>query len=356
MKKDRKYRRLTWSDRLKIEAWMQVGVRPKEMAEKLGVHFVTIYRELKRGQYVRMKTDLTTEIRYSPDISEKKKQEYLRAKGPGLKIGNDREFASYIEYKISVEKYSPGAVLGEIKAKNIHFSTTITKPTLYRYIDQGLFLSITNKDLPVKRNKNKVKHKKVRAARAAAGDSIEKRPPEIETRERFGDWEMDSVIGKKESRTALLVLTERKTRQEMIRVLRGKTVRNVIAELDKIERSIGLARFRKIFRTITMDNGSEFADPDSIERSCTRPGKIRTKTYYCHPYSSCERGSNENQNRLVRRFFPKGQDLTRITDENVRAVQDWINEYPRAIFDYRSSADLFAASKEELCLTNVNIL
>lgn len=356
MKTDRKYRTLTWSDRLKIEAWLQVGVRPKEMAEKLGVHFVTIYRELKRGRYEHLNSDYTTEIRYSPDISEQKKQDFLRAKGPGLKIGNDHKFAQYIEYKISVKKYSPGAVLGEIREKKIQFNTSITKPTLYRYIDQGVFLTITNKDLPVKRNKNKKKHKKVRASRANAGDSIELRPPEVETRERFGDWEMDCVIGKKASRTALLVLTERKTREEVIRVLRGKTVRNVVAELDRIERSVGLRRFREIFRTITMDNGSEFADPKGIERSCTRPGRMRTKAYYCHPYTSCERGSNENQNRLVRRFFPKGKDLTGITDNEVRSVQAWINDYPREIFGFRSSGEKFEEAKKELCLNYVTEL
>ena len=149
----RHYKTLTWDDRLKIAAWQKVGISPQRMAEELGVHFTTRYRELKRGQYEHLNSDYTTEIRYSPDISEKKKQDHLRAKGAGLKIGNDRAYAEYIEYMIRVEKYSPAAVLGEIKTKGIEFKTTVCKQTLYRYIEQGVFLTLTNQDLPVKRNK-----------------------------------------------------------------------------------------------------------------------------------------------------------------------------------------------------------
>lgn len=164
----RHYKTLTWDDRLKIAAWQKVGISPQRMAEELGVHFTTIYRELKRGRYEHLNTNYTTEVRYSPDISEKKKQDYLRAKGAGLKIGNDRAYAEYIEYMIRIEKYSPAAVLGEIKTKGIEFKTTVCKQTLYRYIDQGVFLTLTNQDLPVKRNKKEHKHKKVRAAKPPA--------------------------------------------------------------------------------------------------------------------------------------------------------------------------------------------
>ena len=134
----RHYKTLTWNDRLKIEAWQRVGTSPRIMANELGVHISTIYRELKRGQYEHLNSDYTTEVRYSPEKSEQKKQDNLRAKGAGLKIGNDHEFAAYIEYKISVEKYSPGAVLGEIKVKGITFSTTLTKQTIYRYIFRNI--------------------------------------------------------------------------------------------------------------------------------------------------------------------------------------------------------------------------
>ena len=168
----RNYKHLTFTDRLKIEAWERVGTSPRVMADELGVHISTIYRELKRGRYERLNSDLTTEDRYSPDIAEKKYQDNLRAKGAELKLGNDHEYAAYLEYKVSVEKYSPGAILGEIKKKGIVFHTTISKTTFYRYIEDGVFLTITNKDLPVKRNKDKQKYDRVKPSRAPKGKSI----------------------------------------------------------------------------------------------------------------------------------------------------------------------------------------
>lgn len=147
----RTFKHLTKTDRIQIESWRKVKISPRVMADTLGVHISTIYRELKRGQYEHLNTDYTTEIRYSPDIAEQSYQENLRAKGAPLKIGNDHVYAEYIEYKISVEKYSPGAVLGEIRRKGIEFRTSISKTTLYRYIDQGVFFTLTNKNLHCKK-------------------------------------------------------------------------------------------------------------------------------------------------------------------------------------------------------------
>lgn len=303
------YKHLTFNDRLKIEAWQKVGTSPRVMAEKLGVHISTIYRELKRGQYEHLNSDYTTEQRYSPDIAEEKNQANLRAKGAPLKIGSDHEYAQYIEYKIRVEKYSPRAVLGEIKRQGVEFSTSISAPTLYRYIEQGVFLTITNDNLPVKRNKSTRKYKKVRAARASKGESIEKRPAEIAERTTFGHWEMDCVEGKKGTKKTMLVLTERYTRYEIIRIMKDHTAASVVKALNGIERAYG-ADFYKIFQSITIDNGSEFSDYEGLEQSCRRSG-TRTKVYYCHPYSSYERGSNENQNKMIRRHYPKGVSFER---------------------------------------------
>ena len=335
------YKHLTFNDRLKIEAWQKVGVKPALMAEKLGVHISTIYRELKRGQYEHLNSDYTTEQRYSPDIAEEKNQANLRAKGAPLKIGSDHEYAQYIEYKIRVEKYSPRAVLGEIKRQGVEFSTSISAPTLYRYIEQGVFLTITNDNLPVKRNKSTRKYKKVRAARASKGESIEKRPAEIAERTTFGHWEMDCVEGKKGTKKTMLVLTERYNRYEIIRIMKDHTAASVVKALNGIERAYG-ANFSKVFQTITIDNGSEFTDYEGLEKSCRRSG-TRTKVYYCHPYSSYERGSNENQNKMIRRHYPKGVSFEGVTSADMRKLEKWINNYPRGIFDYYTSADLYEA-------------
>lgn len=184
-----------------------------------------------------------------------------RAKGGALKIGNDRDYADYLEYKVAVDRYAPGAILGEIKRKGLQFRTTISKTTFYRYIENGVFLTLTNKNLPVKRNRSEQKYDKVqRAARPPKGDSIEKRPEEIARRIAFGHWEMDCVEGKKGTKKTLLVLTERKTRNEIIRLMKDKTAASVVKALNALEKELGPKLFALIFQTITVDNGSEFSD------------------------------------------------------------------------------------------------
>lgn len=336
----RRFKHLTKADRLVIETMLRDGKSEKEIAERIGVHESTIYREKKRGQYMHRNSDYTEELRYSPDIAHRKYRENLKAKGPDLKIGNDQKLADYIEKRIADDGYSPEAVLGEIKEKEIPFQTTISKTTLYRYIDMGLFVTITNKELPVKGRKKK-KNKKVRKqSRANAGDSIEKRPEEIDSREEFGHWEMDTVVGKRgESKHSLLVLTERKTREEIITLLYEHTMEQVVKALDSLEEKWG-SLFSQIFKTITVDNGSEFSNCAGMEKSALGDGS-RTKVYYCHPYSSYERGTNENQNRLIRRRVPKGENFDDRTEEDIRDVEDWINNYPRKLFGYRTAQTMF---------------
>ena len=346
----RRFKQLTKADRLKIEALDKAGHKPSEIAEQIGVHRSTIYRELKRGQYTALNSDLTTEERYSPDIAHQKYRANLKEKGAGLKIGNDIELANYIEKKIIEDDYSPAAVLGELKAtgKEKEFSVTICVTTLYSYIDKGIFLQLTNKNLPVK-GKRRRQYKKVHRTqkKAAAGTSIEKRPEEIETRQEFGNWEMDTVIGQRgKSKNSLLVLSERKTRDELLFKLPEHTTAAVVAVIDSLEQQYGDS-FSKIFKTITVDNGTEFADCAGLEASSTGEGQ-RTKLYYCHPYSSWERGTNENINKMVRRKIPKGTNFDNMTDEDIQRIQDWINNYPRAILGYLTAGDLFKAEIAEI--------
>jgi IS30 family transposase len=149
---------------------------------------------------------------------------------------------------------------------------------------------------------------------------------------------MDTVKGKRVTKRMLLVLTERLTRNEIKLPLADGTTESVVRALDMLERRYGTT-FRKIFKTITVDNGSEFADCAGMERSIS--GGQRTKLYYCHPYSSWERGSNENQNKLIRRWIPKGTPIENYSDENLRRIETWLNDYPRAIFGGLSAGDLF---------------
>lgn len=334
----RNFKHFTRDDRLKLEMLLKVGKNAREIADILHKHISSIYREIKRGRYEHLNTDYTTEERYSPDIAEEKYRENLAAKGADLKIGTDLEFAQYIEYKIIKEKYSPAAVLGEIKEKGICFKTTICVSTCYNYIEKGIFLHLTNKDLPVKGKKKKRRHNRVKQKRRSAGESIENRPAEILTREEFGHWEMDCVEGSKRSRKTLLMLSERKTRDEIVIPIKAKTSENVVAALDALEKN-WRNLFPLVFKSITVDNGSEFADVEGMEKSIF--GGRRTQFYYCHAYSSWERGTNENINKMARRHYPKGTNFEKYPDEELLKLNEWINNYPRRIFGYHCSAEMF---------------
>lgn len=188
--------------------------------------------------------------------------------------------------------------------------------------------------------------KKVKQARPSKGDSIEQRPEEIDDRNTFGHWEMDCVVGTQTTPKVLLVLTERKTRREIVRLMPSKTTESVIKELDGIEKKFGRELFKKVFCTITVDNGSEFMDCDGM--TFNKKGEKRTKVFYCHPYSSYERGSNENLNKMVRRWYPKGESFMMTSKEEIAALEEWMNEYPREIFEYDTAASMFEAEMMKL--------
>ena len=336
----KKFKQLSKNDRIKMEALLNAGHSKAEVAKLLHFHRSSIYREYDRGKYIHRNSDYTEEERYSSDLGQKTHDWNAQAKGKSLKIGNDRELAECIEEKIVNDKYSPEAALAEIARGEKKFKTTISVRTLYRYIDNGIFLRLTNKELPIKGNR-KEHNKKVRVQkRASAGESIENRPEEVKDREIFGHWEMDTVKGKRGvTKSCMLVLTERKTRDEIVIKLKDQGAASVVEALDRLERKWG-DLFCKVFRSITVDNGVEFSDYEGMEKSVLKDDK-RTFVFYCHPYSSWERGTNENTNRLIRRHIPKGTDFDDKTDEEIGQIEGWINEYPRRTLGYCSSKELF---------------
>lgn len=335
------FKHLSQNDRIKMETMLNSGHKVVEVAEYLHVHRSTIYREIKRGEYTHRNSDYTEETRYSSDLGQKNHDWNAQGKGRNIKIGNDRPLAEYIEEKIIEDKYSPEAALAAAAESSIEFTTSISVRTLYRYIDKGIFLKLTNKDLPVK-GKRKKHNKRVKVQkRASAGESIENRPDEVKNREIFGHWEMDTVKGKQGvTKSCMLVLTERKTRDEIIVKLPDQKAASVVEAIDRLERKWG-DMFTKVFRSITVDNGVEFSDYEGLERSVLHEGEKRTFAFYCHPYSSWERGSNENNNRLIRRHIPKGEDFDEKQDRDIEYIENWINNYPRGIFGFKTSAQLF---------------
>lgn len=345
---------LTWADKLTIEKLLKQGYSKPQIARFLGVHHSTIYDECRRGEVELIDSDLRPYKTYSPEMSEAKREESKKNREQPLKIGYDHALASWLITMIGDEGYSPAAACSLLgKTEETTFSCTLCRQTVYKYIDNGYLWPLTNKNLRYKGSRKRRYHRVQRAKRAPAGTSIEQRPEYINSREEPGHWEMDTVEGKKGTKKCLNVMTERTTRKEIGVLLREQTAFNVVDMLDHFEMQLGTDRFRELFKSITVDNGHEFADAIGMERSCLCPGERRTTVYFCHPRYPGERGSNEKQNQMIRWFFAKGTDFTPVKQAEVNKVIDWINDYPRLLLDWHSSAELFRICMGSLLTDNV---
>lgn len=331
-----KGKHLNYEKRLKIEALSKAGLKSEEIGKQIGCSGRTVRRELARGKVELLNSDYTTRTEYSADVAQQIHDYKATGKGVCLKIANNYDLVYYIEQLIIKEKYSPYAAAQKVMENKERFGISISYKTIYNYIDAEVFPNLTNKHLPVKKAKKRNYDKIRTATNNSKGTSISERPKEIETRQEYGHWEMDTVVGKKGMNTVLLVLSERKTRQEIIFKLKSKSQYCVVKALDKLERKPGAKEFKEKFKTITCDNGCENLDFEGIERSVLTK-ESRTKVYYAHPYSAWERGTNENINKLIRRFIPKGTDIGSFSEEYIKLIECWINNYPRRIFGGRTS-------------------
>ncbi|MCD8017398.1 MAG: IS30 family transposase [Oscillospiraceae bacterium] len=324
---------LTWEDRVKLEAYLKAGKTRTWIAGALGCSRKTVYNEIKRGEYTHMKTDLTFEIRYSAEKAQQLHDFNGSAKGRPLKIGNDYEFAAFIEQKILRDKFSPAAALAA--AQEAGFTLSICLTTLYNYISNGVFYELTDNDLWNKGRKTKRSSPSARRATPhPQWPSITDRPKAASEWTEAGHWEMDLIIGAKGQGSVLLTLVDRKNREEIIKKLPNRKAETVRAAFDKMERAMGKKRFGSKFKTITTDNGSEFLQYDKLKQSVF-DGQ-RFEVYYCHSYAAWEKGSVENHNRMIRRWFPKGTNFDRVTKKQIAFVQDWMNDYPRKILNWRT--------------------
>ena len=336
------------SKRLLLEGYL-LGKRgyPKitkktELAKIFGCDRKTIYNEMQRGLVEHTKTDLSKVWEYNADYAQLKADWENTARGRKLKIGSDFILCAELKRLIVDENYSPYAVLAEFRLNGWKTETRFCEKTLYNWVNKGDVAGVARTDLPNKGVKYREKGSTRRYSRTKCAEhSIDKRPAEVETRESFGHWELDTVKGGADKGTeCLFTMTERKSRNEIARKIPDAKGKSVIDVLDGIEREIGSEAFRRIFRTLTCDGGTEFMNIEGIERSCI-DGKPRTKLYFAHPYTACERGTNENHNRILRRFFPKGCDFSLVTDEEVRQAEEWMNNYPRKIHDGLTPAMIY---------------
>lgn len=320
----------TYTERIRLEEMRKAGYSVAVCAERLGKCRQTVYNEIKRGAVEQLDTHYRIYRIYSADKAQLDADYKATAKGAPIKLGNDYALAQYIETSIVKEKQSPYAVAQQINGK-------LSPRTIYNYIYHGVFLGLHRSDLPGKPRKKKPVPEKRPAYRNALKPSITDRLKKIAQRADFGHWEMDTVVGhSKGENRVLLVLTERKTRFELVFRICRKNAKSVVKVLDKLQRQLG-TNFTKVFQTITVDNGSEFSDYKGMTKN------ERTEVYYCHPYSSWERGSNENANRIIRRWFPKGTDFNKVTNREVSFVQNWMNNYPRKLLNGKTPIALFRA-------------
>ncbi|MDU1044045.1 IS30 family transposase [Peptoniphilus rhinitidis] len=194
--------------------------------------------------------------------------------------------------------------------------------TIYSWIEKGWIKGICKKDLIYPRKRKKTFHKKTKDIRKRGGLSIDLRPKVIENREEVGHFEIDLVILNKTKGEQLLTLTDRKTRYEIVRLIKDKRAESVHEVLKKLSKQYN-------FKSITADNGSEFMRLEEV---------MDCPIYYAHPYSSYERGTNENANRMIRRWLPKGTQSA--TAKAVADIESWMNHYPRKMFNYKCPLDL----------------
>ena len=337
----RRGKHLTRQERMVLERMSRGGYPPRDIAAALGRDPRTIDRELVRGQVKHRDSELRQKFVYSSDRGQDVHDLNATARGPGLKLGRNYPLAEFIRCRIVEHKESPDVVASRMRQTGI--AGAICTRTLYRYIDQGVIPGVSNESLWEKRKRGQYANRRTRRVikRLARGTSIEQRPSQAETREEFGHWEMDLVVGPARGSSAvLLTLVERKHRHILIRKLPDKSQASVLKAIRGIERHYGPKRFRQIFKSITTDNGSEFLDFEALEAS-SLASQPRTRVFYAHAYASWERGSNENANRMIRRFVAKGYDIASLTKHSVAAIESWINNYPRRILAFSTPNSLF---------------
>jgi len=337
----RKGKHLNFNERILIEGFRKAGMSESDIARQLGRDRRTISREVKLGRVVHLRSDLSTAVVYSADRAQDAHDLNASAKGPAVKLKARSAAVEFIRYYIAVKKWSPEAVAARMKQKGME--DAVCAKTIYTHIDKGEIPGVSNETLWEKRLRGK-KHKSLhcRTKRGVALDrSIEDRPAEVAGRQQAGHWEIDLVVGGTGKGTAaLLTLVERKSRKLIVRKIKDKTQAAVIRAINGIERSMGQEAFKTTFKSITSDNGSEFLDFTALEASVF--GKsARSRIYYAHPYSSWERGSNENTNRMIRRFIPKGSDITKWTQRAIQKIEEWINRYPRKILNFKTAEEMF---------------
>lgn len=341
--KKKHFNHLTWADRLNIQHLLGLKNNKKYNGPKItcayiaaviGVNKSTISREIKKGTYSdHHHMTGKPQNRYLASYAQGAYNKNLKRSHYKYKLQKDsnelKEIAKLLNYGAD-----PHTALYLYKQKH-NFKFPLCEKSIYNYYKRG-FLKLKRNCINPRKHKQKVEKTQKMIQK---GDNISNRPEKANTREEFGHWEGDLILGaKNKSKECLFTMIERKTRLYLSFKIPNKEMKTIVNLFNQIETNIGSNDFVNIFKSITFDNGSEFRDFKGMETSiltnCTR-----TKIYYANPYHSWERGSNENGNRLMRKFFPKGTNFSTISNKTILSATNKINFSIRELLNNNSSAE-----------------
>lgn len=313
--------KLTLEERRKIETLKQAGFNANKIAQELGRHKSSISRELSRNS-------INGIYKYNNAQKLAKQRKFSCGR---LKLTEDNwTFVRVLLYL----KWSPEQISGWLKT-NPGIGFYVSDQWIYEYIrnnqeDGGdLYIQLRREGKPYRNGRFRPYRGKIKDR-----VSIEDRPEIVEKRIRIGDWEVDSVIGKL-NKSSLVTLVERVSRYTVIIRVNSKEAEVVAKAIIDRAKALNLP-----LKTITGDNGTEFADHKRIAE------KLGIDFYFTHPYSSWEKGTNENTNGLIRQYFPKGTDFNHISEEAVSLVENELNNRPRKCLDFKKPAEILAQIRE----------
>jgi IS30 family transposase len=305
----RGYRRLTREDRIAIEKGLEKGKKQIEIAEQLGFNRSTICREISKnkaeyGPYRWRGAQAKSVVRRKPLFDYERK-----IKGPLEEL-----ITAWI-----LNGLSPEQVSNRLKLEGAQWS--VSHETIYKWI-----YKIQTGLIPYLRWKPRKRQRRGggcrRSIQPIAKKMIESRPSAANERSEQGHWERDLLLGTR-SGPALLVIQDRKTRLTLLKKVVNKTT------LEVNRATIEALKGQMVLST-TNDNGTEFSDYKPLEAA------LKTEIYFCHPYTSSERGTVENTNGLIRQYFPKGYDFSRTSEAEIKVIEDLINKRPKKVLGYLS--------------------
>jgi len=316
------YKHLTYEARCQIYTLKSNGLFQKDIAIQLNVDAATISRELKRNRGAR-----GYRFKQAQEKSESRRRE---ASSKPKRM--TKSVLKVINSKLEL-KWSPEQISGVLKASG----NPISHESIYRHIwsDRRLGGELYKY---LRRRGKKYNYKgSSKSGRGCIPNRVDitERPPIVETKQRFGDWEADTIIGA-QHKGAIVSLVDRKSKFTFLYGLPNKCAALVTAAIISCLKKLP----QEMKRTITYDNGKEFSSHEKIAKA------LGVKCYFATPYCSWERGLNEHTNGLVRQYFPKGSDLSTIPSDEIQFVEDQLNDRPRKVLGYRTPREVTMGLKK----------